>query len=377
MQATALLAPTQASPAWCKDVPQMVLDTLSTPAMLCTADGTIAWGNASLHAGFGVSSRQLMGSTVSEWLAPGEPLVDMIAQVARNPGQPLKLDVFSARIMASSDVQSGFQAVLTGTENASCPVLLELLNHAPALRVQAAANRDAQQVAQRELLRNLAHEIRNPLGGIRGAAQLLARASKDASSKEYTDVIVAETSRLQALLDRLLSAQAAPHTRSHVNAHEVFERVRSVVAAEYPLGLRWQRDYDISLPDVWADEHQLVQVFLNLVRNAAQILMLEPSEGSPLKGPPRITLRSRIVRQVTLGVHRHKLALELLVIDNGPGIPAAIKPHLFSPLVSHRVGGTGLGLHIAHSFVQQHGGTIEADSGHDGTVFRVVLPLVQ
>ncbi len=354
---------------------ELVVSTQSTPTLLCCAKGFVEWCNPAVYAILGTSERLLIGSALGTWFAPNDALHEMVAQVAGNPGQPVKLDVFVARLHSTYEAHSGFQAALTGTENAQYPVLIELLNHAPALRVQAAVHRSAQQSAQRELLRNLAHEIRNPLGGIRGAAQLLARASKDPSSKEYTDVIVAEASRLQALLDRLLSAQAAPLTRSHVNPHEVFERVRSVVSAEYPHELSWQRDYDVSLPDVWADEHQMVQVFLNLVRNAAQILM-QKNEGEPQSAsPPRITLRSRALRQITLGTTRHKLALELLVIDNGPGIPAAVQAHLFSPLVTHRPGGTGLGLHIAHSFVQQHGGMIEAESSSSGTVFRVVLPL--
>ena len=355
-----------------------VIETQSTPTLLCSAAGEITWCNPALSAVFGVSERQILGTVLSHWLAPAAVLTDMVQQVARNPGQPLKLDVINAKARShTDDALAGFQAVLAGTEHPDSPVLIELLNHAPALRVQAAAHLSAQQSAQRELLRNLAHEIRNPLGGIRGAAQLLAKTSKEVSSKEYTDVIVAETHRLQALLDRLLSAQAAPHTRSHVNIHEVLERVRSIVSAEFAQGLQWWRDYDISLPDVWADEHQLVQVFLNLVRNAAQILMMPATtlHALPSHAAPRIVLKSRALRQVTVGSVRHKLALELLIIDNGPGIPDAIKPYLFSPLVTHRQGGTGLGLHIAHSFVQQHGGMIEADSTPTGTVFRVVLPL--
>jgi two-component system, NtrC family, nitrogen regulation sensor histidine kinase GlnL len=221
------------------------------------------------------------------------------------------------------------------------------------------------------LLRNLAHEIRNPLGGIRGAAQLLARELGNTPQREYTDVIVAEATRLQVLLDRLLSAQATPRTLSMVNVHELLERVRSLVSAEFPAQLKWGRDYDVSLPDIALDEHQIVQVLMNLVRNAAQI-MIEAQQ--PLCC---ITLKTRALRQITLGTQRHKLALELLVEDNGPGIPPSIRPQLFNPLVTQRAGGTGLGLHIAQSFVEQHGGSIEVNSKPGQTVFKVVLPVVK
>jgi two-component system nitrogen regulation sensor histidine kinase GlnL len=352
-----------------------VLDAQSTPALLANAAGFIVYANPAAQSLFNVGIKQLVSTPLGAWLSPAtaadatSSLPQLMSQVIANPGQPLKVDV---QLRANAET---LQAVLSATEsqaNASdWPIVIELLNHAPALLVQAAEHRAAQQAAQRELLRNLAHEIRNPLGGIRGAAQLLARELGQSSQREYTDVIVAESSRLQALLDRLLSAQATPRTLSMVNVHELLERTRSLVSAEFPNQIIWGRDYDVSLPDFAFDEHQIMQVLMNLVRNAAQI-MLEAGQAEK-----RITLSTRAVRQVTLGTQRHKLALELLVIDNGPGIPSNIRPHLFNPLVTQRAGGTGLGLHIAQSFVQQHGGTIEADSQQGRTAFKVLLPVIK
>lgn len=219
--------------------------------------------------------------------------------------------------------------------------------------------------ANRELVRNLAHEIKNPLGGIRGAAQLLETELDSPGLREYTQVIVKEADRLQALVDRLLEPHRHPRAIADVNIHEVCERVRSVVLAEYPMGLRIERDYDASMPELRGDKSQLIQVVLNLVRNAAQAL----------GGRGHILLRTRIARQVTLARHRHRLALELHVIDDGPGIPEAIRDRIFHPLVSGREGGSGLGLSLAQSFVQQHGGIIECESRPGRTDFRILLPL--
>jgi two-component system nitrogen regulation sensor histidine kinase GlnL len=217
----------------------------------------------------------------------------------------------------------------------------------------------------RELVRNLAHEIKNPLGGIRGAAQLLEGEFADASLREYTQVIINEADRLQTLVDRLLAPHRHPRRITQVNIHEVLERVRSVVIAEYPKGLRIDRDYDASLPEFPGDSEQLIQALLNLVRNAAQAM-----EGVGL-----IRLKTRIARQIIIDATRHKLALDLHVIDDGPGIPEDIRDRIFFPLVSGRAGGSGLGLSIAQTFVQQHGGVIACESIPGSTDFRILLPL--
>ena len=221
------------------------------------------------------------------------------------------------------------------------------------------------QLRHRELMRNLAHEIKNPLGGIRGAAQLLEHELPNPSLREYTQVIIKEADRLQDLMQRLLQPhqgmQPAP-----TNIHEILERVRSLILAEFPKTLTVRRDYDTSLPDLTADREQMIQAVLNIARNAAQAM----------SGNGQITLRTRAVRQVTLLKHRWKLAIEVQVIDNGPGIPRAILERMFYPLVSGREGGTGLGLTIAQSFIQQHQGTIECESRPGHTQFIIRLPVV-
>jgi two-component system nitrogen regulation sensor histidine kinase GlnL len=230
--------------------------------------------------------------------------------------------------------------------------------------------RVTQQVeANKQLMRNLAHEIKNPLGGIRGAAQLLEFELPEKGLREYTQVIIKESDRLQTLVDRLL----APHRKAHViesfNVHEALERVRSLVLAEFPKGLKIIRNYDTSLPDIMGDREQLIQATLNIVHNAAQALSEEISLGVA-----QIELKTRVARSVTIAKHRYKLAMDLHVIDNGPGIPAEMIERIFFPLVSGREGGSGLGLTLAQTFVQQHQGFIACESRPGRTDFHIQIP---
>ncbi len=245
-------------------------------------------------------------------------------------------------------------------------LLLEL----QPIEQQLAASREErlieQQKASRELISNLAHEIKNPLGGIRGAAQLLEHELSNPSLKEYTQVIIKEADRLKDLMQRLLT----PHRTmlpSTVNIHEILERVRSLLTAEFPGSLAMRRDYDTSLPELVGDREQLIQAVLNIARNAAQAM----------KGEGTIVLRTRVLRQVTLAKKRYRLAIELKVIDNGPGIPETVRERMFYPLVSGRQGGSGLGLTIAQNFVQHHRGTIDCASQPGHTVFTIRLPVEQ
>ncbi|HXJ49484.1 MAG TPA: nitrogen regulation protein NR(II) [Candidatus Acidoferrum sp.] len=216
------------------------------------------------------------------------------------------------------------------------------------------------QQSNRELIRNLAHEIKNPLGGLRGSAQLLERELEKPELREYTQVIIKEADRLQGLMDRMLTPHRAPRPEA-VSIHEVLERVRSLVRAES--GLEIQRDYDPSIPELVGDREQLIQATLNIARNAVQA------------GARTITFRTRSLRQITVMKQRHKLALELQVVDDGPGVPEEIRERIFNPLVSGREGGTGLGLSLAQTFVQYHQGVVEFESRPGRTIFRILLPL--
>lgn len=221
----------------------------------------------------------------------------------------------------------------------------------------------SQQNASRLLLRGLAHEVKNPLGGIRGAAQLLDQ-ELNGRYDEYTRIIIEESDRLQDLLDRIVGPNKPP-CRARSNIHKILERVRQLVQAEVPKRVIINRDYDPSLPDMICDQDQLIQAFLNIVRNAAQSI---GSHGE-------ILLRTRIGRNMTIGACRHKLIMKIDVIDTGPGISEQIIGQIFYPLVTGRAEGTGLGLSIAQSLVNQNGGLIECTSSPGNTVFSIFLPL--
>lgn len=361
------------------------LDLLATMVAVIRPDGECLFANAAFENVAGQSRRAVERGNLFDWFADASRLADAVAGVARNAYSTSRFDALLRRGGRPHDdllpvhviVSQVSQVSQTEGERAS-QVLVELIENAQQAR-QDREERTLDQVqATKELTRNLAHEIKNPLGGIRGAAQLLAmelqglelEAELDAELGEYTQVIVHEVDRLQSLVDRLL----APHRHApvvvDVNIHEICERVRSLILVEHPRGLAVQRDYDISLPDFRGDREQLIQAVLNIVQNAAQALLTRIQAGDA-----RITLRTRVARQVTIGKQRWRLALELHVEDNGPGVPAEIRDRIFYPLVSGREGGSGLGLTLAQTIAQHHQGMIDCESEPGRTDFRITLPL--
>lgn len=226
------------------------------------------------------------------------------------------------------------------------------------------------QDAQRESLRNLAHEIKNPLSGLRAAAQLLEADLLDPGLREYTRIIVAEADRLVDLVDRLVKPQSEGLESRCFNIHEVCERVYTLLQAEFGQKLLIVRDYDASAPDITADFSRVLQALLNIGRNAGQALT-----ESQAVNEPRLVLRTRVGHQLVLPNQQVRMGLVLSVLDNGPGVPESLRDKVFHPLLTGRPKGTGLGLSLAQEFVQQHGGTIEFDSEPGNTVFRIMLPL--
>ncbi len=244
-------------------------------------------------------------------------------------------------------------------------LLLEVLPLDRQLRISRDELLLAQHETSRELIRGLAHEIKNPLGGIRGSAQLLERAFPDSEHREYTQVIIREVDRLQNLVNRMLGPNRLPQ-KAPLNVHEVLEHVRQLVQAEAPPDIVFLRDYDPSIPEIIADREQLIQALLNVVRNALQAV---GSDGS-------IVLRTRTKRQFTIGGTRHKLVIQIDIEDDGGGIPAAMMEKIFYPMITTRAEGTGLGLPIAQYLIHSHGGLIECQSQPGCTVFTFYLPLV-
>lgn len=233
-------------------------------------------------------------------------------------------------------------------------------------RLHALAGQDA----QRESLRNLAHEIKSPLSGLRAAAQLLEADLLDPGLREYTQIIVAEADRLVELVDRLVKPQSEGLAIACFNIHEVCERVYTLLQAEFGHKLLIVRDYDASAPEIKADFSRVLQALLNIGRNAGQALTESPGADRP-----RLVLRTRVGHQLVLPHQQVRMGLVLSVQDNGPGVPEALRDKVFHPLLTGRARGTGLGLSLAQEFIQQHGGIIEFDSEPGCTEFRIMLPL--
>ena len=342
-------------------------DLLATPVAVMQGQGHVRFVNAALEDALGLSRRTLYDTHLPDYFVDPQPLIMALSGAQSNEFAALRYEAQLRRPHHDEPLPVHVIVALTDLPD---EVIVELLPVEQQTRQEREERLLDQAQANKELIRNLAHEIKNPLGGIRGSAQLLEMELQDKELTEYTQVIIHEADRLQTLVDRLLAPHRRPHVVGDVNIHEVCERVRSLILAEFPRGLRVQRDYDTSLPEFRGDFEQLIQAVLNIAHNAALALSERIQQGDAL-----ITLRTRVARQTTVSKQRFRLALELHVIDNGPGVPENLKDRLFSPLVSGRDGGSGLGLNLAQTFVQQHQGLIECDSVPGLTDFKIVIPL--
>jgi two-component system nitrogen regulation sensor histidine kinase GlnL len=341
-------------------------DLLATLVAVVRANGTVLFANAALEDALGSSRRTIEGASFLPLFTEPHVLRTALDGARGNEYAALRYD---ARLVRHQAEPMPVHVVLAQTDVPD-EFVVELLPLEAQTRQDREERLIGQAQANKELIRNLAHEIKNPLGGIRGAAQLLEMEIESRDLKEYTRVIIHEADRLQTLVDRLLAPHRRPHVVGDVNIHEVCERVRSLVLAEFPKGLRVVRDYDTSIPEFRGDREQLIQAVLNIAHNGCQALAERIAAGDA-----QLTFRTRIGRQVTFGKQRYRLALELHVIDNGPGVPDSIKDRIFFPLVSGREGGSGLGLTLAQTFVQQHHGLIECDSVPGRTDFKILIPL--
>jgi two-component system nitrogen regulation sensor histidine kinase GlnL len=341
-------------------------DLLATLVAVVRADGTVLFANAALEDALGTSRRTIEGSSFAHSFTEPHILQNALEGAGSNEFAALRYDAWLNRL---NHDPVPVHVIVAQTDHPG-EIVIELL----PLEAQTKQDREERLVdqaqANKELIRNLAHEIKNPLGGIRGAAQLLQMEIDSKDLIEYTQVIIHEADRLQTLVDRLLAPHRRPHVVGDVNIHEVCERVRSLILADFPRGLRVAREYDTSIPEFRGDREQLIQAVLNVAHNACQALADRIGAGDA-----QLVFRTRIARQVTFGKQRYRLALELHVIDNGPGVPDSIKDRIFYPLVSGREGGSGLGLTLAQTFVQQHHGLIECDSVPGRTDFKILIPL--
>jgi two-component system, NtrC family, nitrogen regulation sensor histidine kinase GlnL len=341
------------------------LDLIATAVLVVDRELNLMHANAAAESLFAFSRKNALGSALSRIISEStndEGLSAMLSQVVHNDAGFNESDM---PIATPAGATLHCSCVATPIEVAEGRrIVLEFQALDQHRRIAREQNLLAQQKMNRELIRNLAHEIKNPLGGIRGAAQLLDRELPNPELREYTDVIVKEADRLQSLMDRLLTPHRRPKIEP-VNIHEVLERVRAIVLAEFPDTISIDRDYDISLPDIKGDHEQLIQAMLNIARNAAQAM----------NGVGKIRFSTRVARQVTIARERHRIALDVRITDSGPGVPEQLRDTIFYPLVSGRDGGTGVGLSLAQTFINQHGGLIEFESAPGKTEFITILPV--
>ena len=342
------------------------LDLLASAVVLVDERLCVSYMNPAAENLFEVSSTNMVGSVLDRFFSDPVVLVSAIARARADNCSYTEHDV-ELGVAGHARLHLSCTVTPVDIENGDAQaanLLIEFRHIEQQLRIAREERLLDQSQANRELIRNLAHEIKNPLGGIRGAAQLLDHELERPSLHEYTQVIMKEADRLQALMDRLLTPHRLPQL-AQINIHEVLERVRSLILAEYSRGIVLRRDYDVSLPFLKGDKEQLIQAALNIVRNAAQAL----------GGHGEIRLRTRIARQVTLARRLYRRAVAVEIWDNGPGVPEELRERIFHPLISGREGGSGLGLTLAQNFVTQHHGMIGFESVPGDTCFMMLLPV--
>jgi len=340
------------------------LDNLASAVMLLDPQLNVSYANPAAEVLLAISVRHIIGQPAQLVLrSQNEALYNHVLRV-RDLDQPLIEREVILQLPESRVVTVDCTVVPLSDLDGEPGMLIEMQQVDRHLRITREEQLISQQEATRDVVRGLAHEIKNPLGGLRGAAQLLEAELHSPELKEYTQVIIEEADRLQTLVNRMLGPNRMP-AYSRVCIHQVLERIRTLVKAEVGDRVTLIRDYDPSIPELIGDMDQLIQALLNIVRNAVRAV----GDGG------EVVMRTRVQRQFTLGNRRHRLVMQLDIIDNGPGIPDEIREKIFYPMVTSGTGGMGLGLSIAQSLINQHKGLIECQSRPGETVFTVYLPV--
>ena len=340
-----------------------LLDALSTGIILLDAQLCPIYANVAAQDLLAFSLNQSRGRPFGDCLQESNGLIGILRR-ALEKGEGFADRELTVRPVGTRDARVVDVTItpmdgLTGTH-----LLLELADATQRQRISRESDLLARLDSSRLMIRQLAHEIKNPLGGLRGAAQLLDRELPSEALKEYTNVIISEADRLSALVDSMAGPNR-PLQKVTLNIHEVCEHVYHLLRAEARPGLVVDRDYDPSLPTAMLDRNQLVQALLNVARNALQAV----GESG------RIILRTRAISNMSIGTKRHKLVACVQVEDNGPGVPESLRASIFYPLVTGRSNGTGLGLAVAQDLVTRHGGLVEFESEPGRTIFQLLLPL--
>jgi two-component system nitrogen regulation sensor histidine kinase GlnL len=365
-----------------------LLDSLVTSVFLLDRDLHVTYLNAAAQTLLGLSPNQALGRRITDAVRGAESLLPLFER-ARQGGEGVVQRELAWPASGGIDRIldcAVTEVTLTGAASGLLLEIEDITQHRRLTRENALL---AQVGGSRLMVRQLAHEIKNPLGGLRGAAQLLERELLDPALREYTRVIISEADRLAHLLDSMLGP-GRPPAKQLVNVHELLERVYRLLRGEAAEEVAIERDYDPSLPAIEVDPNHIIQAMLNLGRNAIQALS-GGREGSPARdegtgaaasgaqspgaAAPRLTLRTRVATNVGIAGQRHRLVASIQFEDNGPGVPADIRDTIFYPLVSGRSEGSGLGLGIAQDLVSRHGGLIEFDSAPGRTIFVIYLPM--
>jgi len=342
-----------------------ILDNLSTAVVLLNPSLTIEYINPASENLFQISNRQATGSQLSKVMLTDDSFVDRLHDALIN-FHPITEHEACITLPDGREIIIDYHLNPMQLPDQSMQLMLEISHMDRHIRIAREEKLLSEQSATRNLVRGMAHEIKNPLGGLRGAAQLLERELPSPELKEYTQIIIGEADRLQSLVDRMLGPNNIPK-KHNVNIHQILEHVRQLIQVEQPAEghIHFKLDYDPSLPDIMADSDMMIQIVLNITRNAVQAL----------DGNGEITFKTRPLRRFTIGHTHHRLVLQTDIIDNGPGIPDNLQEQIFYPMVTGRAQGTGLGLSIAQSLINQHGGLIKMNSRPGKTVFTLYLPL--
>lgn len=344
--------------------PDRILDGLSTSILIVDDAHALQYLNVAAETLFGVSRNQVRGRPIAELLSDATALSALIDRAAETWRPISRRELALRPINADAELTVDCNVAPYEEPGSSSTVLIEISDATQHQRITRENALLTQIGGSRAMVRQLAHEIKNPLGGLRGAAQLLERQLSDASMREYTSVIISEADRLATLVDTLLGPGHHPRKES-VNVHELLQHVGYLLAADAPPNVTIDRDYDPSLPPLLLDRHQIIQAMLNLGRNASQALA---------QNGGRITLRTRALTNVSIGTRRHRLVASVQFEDTGPGVPEHLRDTLFYPLVTGRADGTGLGLAVAQDLVSRHDGLIEFESRPGLTTFTILLP---
>ena len=344
---------------------QDILDNISTAVIALDAELRVVSLNSSSQDLLETSEGRCLAHPLRKLVSAPEALMDVVKQV-RASRSPLARRGMPLTLLSGREIHVDLMLTPVNNNLHGINILLQLQPVDRLLKISREESLYNVQETTREMVRGLAHEIKNPLGGVRGAAQLLARELPDEELTEYTNIIIREADRLRDLVDQLLGPNKHLEARQ-LNIHEVLEHVLDLINAESSNQVTLVRDYDPSLPDIYGDRSQLIQALLNILRNALQ--------AAPSKQDCIITLRSRPQRQFTIGNHRHRLVFRLDIEDNGPGIPEDMLHSIFMPMVTGRAEGTGLGLTIAQSIITRHGGLLECASEPGCTRFSIYLPM--